>query len=507
MNTAYSKDKVSRSLKHFAIGKSLGVVLGAVLLLLLVRMLEVSSYGIYIAMFATLEIVQLISSCGLVAVAQRYLPEVRDKGSDRQLGLFLRNIISLRVITLAAGIAIAYFLSGWVTSQLGIAEPQLFQLFLWVIFFEGMARYFDLCLDSLLMQGVSQVSMLMRTGIKVLALTWGLVFWQQEYSLVTWIYIEIIASGCGALFACYYLVARIGRDQQAAGALTVDLSLPRLARYATPMYFAQSLYTFYGPDAIKVVASKLIGAINIGAFGFAAAFNAMLQRYLPVFLLIGMIRPLFVAARGRDDYQQRLPFMANIVFKLNLFVLLPIISFLVVGGSPLADLLTAGKFSGAGLYLVAFSSILAFQAGRMILSMVAQSMELGVATLAGTIFGLAGLVIGINIAAEHGPVGLCIGLALSELFGMSVIAVVLVRLGLQLFVDWQGLAKLLVATLLAIAANAAVINLLGSHVVVLLMSGAVGALVYAAFLFVFKPFTAKERELVNTLIKRRVFVW
>ena len=63
-----------RSLGHFAVGRIFSAAIGICTLLLLVRALQRSDYGMYIALFASFEILQLAASPGAYAIVFRYCP-------------------------------------------------------------------------------------------------------------------------------------------------------------------------------------------------------------------------------------------------------------------------------------------------------------------------------------------------------------------------------------------------------------------------------------------------
>ena len=245
------------------------------------------------------------------------------------------------------------------------------------------------------------------------------------------------------------------------------------------------------------------------AFGFAAAFSAMMQRYLPVFLLIGMIRPLFVAARQRDDYQARLAFMAGLVFKLNAFVLIPIIACLAVAGRPVADLLTGGRYPDAAGFLLAFTVVLLAQAFRAVVSMTAQAMESVRAPLVGTALGLLGLVAGVVLNAGWPGFGLCVGLVASEVLFAGWVMLSLGRRGLRFSVGARAYLVLAVHGVLGALGAHAGLTVAAPHgeVPALVAAAICGGGVYLLSAFVLKPFSDEERGTLNRILKKRIFVW
>lgn len=507
--SAYSMGQVRRSLVHFAFGKGAAALIGAGLLLVLVRLLDVADYGFYVASQAALELVTQVSSLGLIVVAQRYLPELRVLHQGKRLARLLAILCLGRLATLLVICSGLYLLADLIAARFEL-EMFLgaFRLFLLVIVVEGLARFLDEIFDSLMMQGVSQVSMLLRSGLRlglVSVVHYGA---DDGLSLHAWILIECISSllGCAWSLACLLRFgSRVRRDSPSEDD---GLELRRYFKYAGPTFIAATLYTASGPNVVKLLAARLLESTQFAAFGFAAAFSAMLQRYLPMFLLIRMVRPLFVAARQREDYRTRLPSMGALVFKLNAFALAPLVSLFAVAHADLAQILTGGKYPEAGGYLLAFLLVLLAQALRAVASLTAQAMENARAPLVGTALGLVGLLFGVLAAERFGAYGLCVGLAVSEFMFALYVQRSLSSHGLMFAVDWRGYLRLLIASVVAAGVVAAV-SATFTQVTLwsLALAGGLSLGVFLFVAFVFKPFTNEERDVMNRLLKREVFVW
>ncbi|PTD98124.1 lipopolysaccharide biosynthesis protein [Pseudothauera lacus] len=507
--SAYSAGQVRRSLVHFAFGKSASALMGVGLLLLLVRALDVADYGFYLASQAALELVAMFSSFGLIAVAQRYLPELRARQQGRQLARLIAVLCVARLLTLAAVCVALYFLATWLAAALGLnAYTAAIRLFLLVIVVEGLARFLDEVFDSLMMQGVAQLSIVLRTGLR---LGLGIALFgaaDATLALATWIFIELAASAVACVVALVLLTRTALRIRRSVPGEDERLPLRRFFNYAAPTFLAGSLYTLSGPNVVKLVGARVLSASQFAAFGFAAAFAAMLQRYLPMFLLIRMVRPLFVAARQREDYRQRLPAMGALVFKLNAFALVPVAAFLAVAGVETAVVLTGGRYPEAGAYLLAFLVVLLAQALRAVSSLIAQAMENARAPLVGTSLGLIGLALGVLLSGSLGAYGLCVGLVVSEAVFALYVRRALTASGLSFVSDGRAYLRMLISAVLAAFCGLVLMRVLPPDgplalgVTALSVAGS-----FLVFAFFIKPFTPEERGTLNRLLKREVFVW
>ena len=506
-NDAYSAGRVRRSFVHFLVGKSASAVVGIILLLALVRVLDREEYGLYIVLLAALEIIPLASSLGVFPTLNRYVPELRATGRGWALARLIAATSVWRLVTLSIACGVYAMLAAQLAPALGFsAASTIFALYAWVILYEGLARFFDVVFESLLMQGATQVSILLRNGFRLAGLAF--LVWSGPFALRDWIWVEIIGSSSACIFAMWVVcrhVSSMARDQPGE---KLALSLARVRVYSTPAYFAQLVGVIQGPDVVKLLVAKLAGAVQTGAFGFAAAIGGMLQRYLPVFLLIGMVRPLFVSQHARDANAERLVHLANLVFKLNVFVLAPATMLFAAAGEQVASLLSGGKFPEAGPYLVAFAVLLVIQTLHTVLGLIALAVEEGRASLHGTLFGLAGLAVGLVSYPKYGPLALCGGLIVSELIWCGVMRSALRRHGIRFVLDWTGMVKIWgVAGVVSLPVWMQHTGTDGASLITLIAATGLMALLYLGFARALRPFSAAERSLINRVLPRPVFIW
>lgn len=505
---AYSSAKVKRSLVHFLVGKTGSAIIAIGMLLVLVRMLERESYGLYIVLLATLELVQLGSSLGCYPALNRYVPELL----SRNQGLAVRRLLWLlscwRGVTLGVACIIFAGMARPLSGLLGFPDfAAIIALYAVVIFLEGAARYFDVIFETLLLQGVSQSAVLLRNGLRLAGIVLAFSF-DMQFSLLIFVWMEITASACGLGFSILLTVRHVNTIARTRPGDHAMPSMSRMRGYVTPAYLAQVVGLAQGPDLVKMLVAKLSGAVQTGAFGFAAALASMLQRYLPVFLLIGMVRPLFVSqqARGRDP--ARLILLANLVFKLNVFVIAPVTMLLLVVGERLTGILSGGKFPEAWQYLAALLLLLVAQTLHVVLGLIALAAEEARAGLVGTMYGLAGIAIGLLLYPSMGPLSMCAGLIVSELIWCWVMQAALKRHGFHFRIDWSGLLRLwLAASVAMLPLMLGRAYLLGSSLLALLSAIAFTALLYLFIARLLRPFSGSERHLINSALPKPIFVW
>lgn len=513
---AYSQAQVKRGLIHFLGGKSFTAVVGFLLLLTLVRLLPRSDYGTYIALTALLEIVQLSSNFGAINAAFRYIPELRIGQHGAALQRLTWQLTAFRLLTLALAVTLLHACAGTVAKWLDFpAMAPAIRLYGLVILSEGLARFLDVIFDSLLLQGYAQASILIRNGLRLVAAAYLLntTGHDQPLDLLNWIVIEASASCLGAIVSMALLrtyLSKLERTTNNRPDTQHDITFDRMRAFALPTFGAQLLSLAQGPDAAKLLITKLASAAQTGAFGFAAMLNAMLQRYLPVFLLIGMVRPVFVAAKQNGRSPEDLVAMGNLLFKANVFFLCPFIAILMVAGNDIAKLLSGGKFPDAGSYMMLLVVLLVFQTLHAVLGLLALVAEESHASLRGTMGGLIGLGLSLASAQWFGPTAICGGLILSELIWCLIMNRALKHHHMAFTTQVTSLLKMALAAGTGAAMMPIVRHIFpgspSSLPCLMMMSMACG-LGFLVAAWILKPFETQERALINKALPRPIFVW
>ncbi|MFT7723274.1 MAG: hypothetical protein QM788_10650 [Roseateles sp.] len=500
-----------KSLSHFAIGKVFSVLIGVATLLLLVRSLSRDHYGVYITLFAAFEILQLAASPGAYAVAFRYLPELRPAGGGVGLRALVHRLTAYRVATLVLCGAAIFIAAPALAELAGPAyTATVMRLFAWLLCFEGIARFIDVEFESLLQQGRAQVSALLRNGSKLLGLLVLGGAGRHEVLLELWLSIEVATSALGAAVSSGLLLHYGAKRAREPVAQTLHLpAMARQLKFSIPTYFSQVIYLMTGTEMIKLLVSRLLGAQAIAAFGFASALSATVQKYLPSYLLIGWVRPLFISARSNGRSTVELVELAGTVIKINVLMLAPITAALLVAGEPLLALLSGGRMTDGLGYLYFFVLLLFIQSTRAVIALLGFTMEIGSGGLVATLVSVVGIGLGLAGYPGFGIWALCGGLVVSELSWGAVMIGYLKASGTTFRLPLLSLMKFALAIVLT-AATFRAVGLSGmagggavALLVVLIASGAACLAVCA----VLRPFARDERSMINKLLPLKVFVW
>lgn len=500
-----------KSLSHFAIGKVLAALVGIATLLLLVRSLSRDDYGVYITLFAAFEILQLAASPGAYAIAFRYLPELRPAGGGVGLQALVRRLTTYRVVSLSLFGAVLFVAAPWLADLAGAAyTTNVVRLFALLLCFEGTARFIDVEFESLLQQGRAQVSALLRNGTKLLSLLMIGGAGQHEVLLELWLGIEVATSALGAVVSCGLLFHYGAYRAREAVAQTLHVpAMARQLRFSVPTYFSQVLFLLTGTEMVKLLVSRFLGAQVVAAFGFASALSATIQKYLPSYLLIGWVRPLFISARAGGRSTADLVQLAGTVIKINVLMLAPITTVVLIAGEPLLSLVSGGRMTDAITYLYFFVFLLFIQSTRTVIALLGFTMEIGSGSLVATLVSIIGICFGVVGYSTFGVWALCAGLALAELIWGVVMAGYLRAAGMVFRLPLLSLAKFAAAIVLtALVLHAVgVVELARTGRLQLALSLVAAVVVCLGFAAALRPFTGDERSLINKLLPVKVFVW
>ncbi len=194
------------------------------------------------------------------------------------------------------------------------------------------------------------------------------------------------------------------------------------------------------------------------------------------------------------------------MLKLNLFLLAPIVVWIALCGGPLADWISKGKYSETGPLLLGFTGLLVLQCHYRKLELQAQAVEKNALLMACNLFVATSLVPAALLAATIGPWGIVIGVMAGCLCRDTVLTYKLTVSGTPAAPDWAGLVKLFLAAAIPWLVLSPLAGGHASPVAVILL-GMGATVLFLATAIVIRPFTARERDALNGLIGRRLFLW
>lgn len=505
-DSPYSGSAVKRSAGHFLIGKAASALLTFTILLWLVRLLTVNEYSAYITLVAGLDITLVFASIGLPWMESRYLPEFRLHAAKAILIRFIVQLIQCQVAILLLVALSAWLCLDWLLLKIEMVPYlEAAQIYIVMLVIDGIGRRIrDSILSILLQQRLAQISLVIRNLLFITAL--AILAHQGEISLVHVVSAELLASFISLLVSLIGLWRHLRHIHISE---KIDWIAPKwlgMWGVARNMYFSEMVTLVYSSQVFTLIIRYSLGAEATAIFGFLRNIYAQVMNYLPASLLFGLIRPKLVASYVGNGGIAELTRNANMVGKLSLFVLMPLLVFTWLTSEDLLALLSGGKFLHTGYYLAGLLCALIPLSQRQILETVAvvtgnshlcnYAAILGILTLPVT-YGL--IEIGFDLWS---PI---IASAFGNLIFCSTIARGVMK-KTAYHSDFLGLYKMLLAAVLGYLAG--ILILFPAHDWVSII--AVAILSSCCFLLaaaVIKPFSESERVRINRLIKRNLFIW
>lgn len=504
----YGKSAVRTSLLHFLFGKALNALVSLLTLVALARWLAPADYGVYIAFIALQASLLAISSLGIDTTAERFMPELRMHHSDSELLGFVAAVLCARVVTLLVLLGTGWLLAKQVTSLVGLSSyVEVFKIWLCVVAFTGVLAFAVVLLEAMLHQRHAQYSMSAYVVLKLVLLGMG----HQLASVDLWllIQIELIATGVAALLGLGLLLSRFSAKGFLSGWIVVRKYRARMQRFAFFNYVAQVVFQLFNAEIMKLLVTRLLGVLQSAVYGFAYSLADTVQRYLPATLLLRLIKPVFISRYVKTGNFEELNAMARIILKLNLFVLTPTIALAAVYGGELLSLLSDGKYSNAHWLLVSILGLQILTSHQLVLSLLSGTLEKNAMQLYAGMASTIAFPCALLLVPLWGPLGAVAACAISGLTYNVFASAYLRSAGYPYSPDWRGgivfLAAGSVAYIVSLvlgSAMAAVTPFLAATTTIFL-----SAVFYLTTVRVFSAFTVSERNMLNTLLPRKIFIF
>jgi len=499
----YSSGKIRTALKHFLFGRAASAVVSLVTLLLLLRVLEVEEYGLYVTLIALQGIIILLSGLGLDATIDRFMPELRLTYNPASLHKAVLAALSLRLLVLLVVLAVLGGIADWLVTVFGNAGwRELVPWLLAMILANGLFNLAGNILDTLLLQKWSQISGFAHVFFR-LALLLGAFFFSTltvKLVLAAEIVSTLLALGLGL-----YALARYfpGSLSEMRAATLFDRSLNRrILRFASLNFGARVLNQTQGPHGLRLAASHFHGIGAAASFGFVMSLADLLERYLPTTLLTRLIRPVFVSRyTAHGDFSQINGF-SSLLVKVNLLVVAPVVMLAALYGNYIVEWVAGDKYIGTAWLLVMALALLIPNSHKVVIALVANTLEKNAMQFTGGIFSLLGLGLGIVLGFEFGLYGI-LGGALVAAVAYNFYAVAYLRhSGYAYAPDMWGAFKIVLASVAGIGA-ASLLVLAWSDLPVVLLAMLVGLAAYWLLFRWFGVFDASDRALMAQVLPRK----
>jgi O-antigen/teichoic acid export membrane protein len=498
----YSASRVTRGVAYLVIGKIVTSVAGIGTFLLLVRALPVEQFAAYTVLFALVEIVEAITGVGLSHVVSRYVPELYVQHRKGALRRLVAVALAMRLLVLGVFLAIVYLLAPTIAPLIGLTDWEwAVKAYLLVVLARVTSASMFGVLESMLHQKISQMgaAFVTVTRFALLALTAS----QGMLELRTVIVIELVTDlvGCTImLIGIVRAMSRAGDGEPSGGSDWIRSNLGRMAEFGIKGYLQHLLIMPYGGSTNRLLVGGSLATADVALFGFAQSVADLMERYLPVKLLAGVIRPVLAARYARDRRFSDVGLVTNLIFKVNLALICAVAVAVFAGGESLMSLVTAGKYSegGVGLLLLMCALVVLYSLRHM-LDHVCHAVERNGPLIMSNAVITCSILPGIALLPTLGVYALPAANLVGLVIGSAILLWKLHTDGFELRRDVAGLSRVLVATAAGFGAG----EICRRFHLPWGASVAAGVGAFACALILVRPVSQAEREILGSLIKRR----
>lgn len=374
----YGTSRIFHGIAYLVGGKAVTSIAGVGTFLLLVRVLPVEQFAAYTVLFALVEILDAVTGVGLGHILSRYVPELyaeHRRGALRRLVAFG---VALRFAVLAVVLAGVYLLAPTVSPWIGLAGWEwAVRAYLLVVLARVATTTLFSVLESMLRQAIAQTGASVATVVRFLLL--GLLAGNGALDLEAVIVVELLTEALGfaiMLVGGLYVIPSADAAESSQGADWVRGNLRRMSEFGLKGYCQNLLILPYGGSTNRLLVGAALSSPEVALFGFAQSIADLMERYLPVRLLAGVIRPVLTARYVRDQRFSDLVLAANMIFKINAFIVLLAAVVIFAGGEAMLSSVTAGKYAedSVGLLLLICGLVLMYSL-RFMLDHVSHAVE------------------------------------------------------------------------------------------------------------------------------------
>lgn len=498
MNTdAYRVERVRRALVHFVGGRVVQAAARALLVLALVRILPVADYGAYMLIIGTAELLLQFGSFGILAIAQRFLPQFIRALPLRTLYRFIVFLVLSQLVILGLLSGVLWWFWEVIAPFFNLSEQQVAAtgvatlLFLVVPAFRFSAELLEAMLEQGRAQFVRALMVLSRAAVLGL-----LIMATPRVELTTVLYIDMVVFSLAMLLA-WYLIRQSVLELHATTA-TGTIPVRDLVRFGLRMAVVSVLGAFGTTGAVRLVLANSMGIVEAGLFSFLQSLQSLVSRYLPATLLRGLIRPVLISRTVGTESTRVLEAGTGLLLKSNLLIVVGGMVVISICGDELVALLSGGKFTGAGATLLLIYLSMAAESQRSVQEMVMQIT--GHTNALAYTAAFAPLSLGVVwLLADHGLNVAVLIIAAGGLLANGMASTVL-RWSTDWFrVDWRGMGVILLPALVAAALGIAL-----SLMKYPLLAGGLGLAIYVLFVRIARPFRLSEISLVERVVGARL---
>ncbi|MFZ5518013.1 MAG: lipopolysaccharide biosynthesis protein [Candidatus Zhuqueibacterota bacterium] len=465
-----------------------------------VKKLSVQEYGIYNLLYAIIGYLTLLTSMGILNILQRFVPEYNKKSEYSVVKRLVRSSLFIRLLLSIVFILIIVLLGPNINHLLKVDTIDYYIRFfsLGIILFL-LIQVLEVSLGSLLLNKYILISYFITTLIRG-ALVYLLL--DQNYGIMGLLIAETVFYSLLAvlLFASYYL--GFARKKSSVHS---DLPFKRLLRYGGFSYFDEVGETILDVKTDFFVISTFLGPTMVGLYAFADKIMEMVSKILPFKLLKSLIRPVFFSKFAETDGRETLNTHFNFLVKFIAFFAFPVFLGIIVLGDKIIVFLFDEKYLSALKILWVMAGFMMINSFQFPLQLVVQAKEKVEISFISKIFSIYNLVGDILVVRPFGIMGVGLVTCSARLFQNLFVFFRIKKIAL-LKIEFSPLFKIFINSLATMLVLFLLRNwITNATLLILILIG--GGVVYLFFSIINKSFFPEEREKINNMLPRPIFLF
>lgn len=503
----YSASRVRQNLPYFVSGRAISAVGAFGSIVLVVRTLSAPDFGVFSIVIGSAILFGLLCGLGIERLIPRYLSEFRSAGAMGNAAYLAWLFLLMRILLLVPAFVALFFAWHAIGTLLDVRlDIKIFWASITYVGAFLVGKQTADTLQAVMSHREASIGFAADALIRLVVL--GALALERHLTLEAAIWGYAAGAAVGAIL-CTGAMLRVFNARMESPFLSANrgsLDLASIVRYGRHAYIHNIAGLLLTPQALRIFCASLLGAAGIAALGFAQSISEFAKRYLPVVFLASMIEPILIG-RYRDtrDFSS-LNNMASVMFKINLFLLMPLVGWLGTSGQGALELVTGGKYVDQSWLLVGLLFLLAFDAHRALLHTVIMAIDATPLLVLSQLWPSVMLPGLLALVYYWGLSGLLGGLAVI----MALVNVLLVRQlhshGYDYRIDWSGIARIVANAAAGSGIGMLVVRSIGGWPGSLLAAGGV-CIVFLGLGRWHQSFEPEERMLINKLLGRPLWIW
>lgn len=363
--------------------------MGFLIFLWIATKLPEREYAIYIAVFAVIELGLALATLGMDWVGAVNIPQARLKGSGKVLEKLVWWCVFVQAGSLTLCACALFLFASKFAIWLDMHEARnAFQIYAIVLLVEGLSRVLrDQILSCLLLQGAAQISQLIRNATLFIFL----LFLFKEHSGRTaedLAIAEFFASAGSLLLALIFLRRHLPnyRSDASTDYGWIPPKRADMLRAGIYAWLSNLANLTWSGQIVILLVTRLIGTEATAPLGFARNVSEQVRKYMPMELLLSIIRTFLITRYAIEKDLQKLSARVSLLYKVNLFFLLPILSVVIARGEEICGLLSSGRYKESHWLLVGWLSVLVIAAHHRLTDIVAHALARPILTSQASMF-------------------------------------------------------------------------------------------------------------------------